>query len=166
MLYVQRFSSLCMLTPVQEELDRREQQIETLTSQNTDLQTTLEQLKGELVNCNSETERVTAELDKLRVSASKTANAPDPAETSRLELRYRELQETVEALRVDLDRWENAYMDERSRREEQQAHAQRMETARKEAEERESQQRQAAAQDKLVARQLQQTLEELQLCVY
>ena len=41
-----------------------------------------------------------------------------------------------------------------------------METARKEAEERESQQRQAAAQDKLVARQLQQTLEELQLCVY
>ena len=122
--------------------------------------------EGELVNCNSETERVTAELDKLRVSASKTANAPDPAETSRLELRYRELQETVEVLRVDLDRWENAYMDERSRREEQQAHAQRMETARKEAEERESQQRQAAAQDKLVARQLQQTLEELQLCVY
>lgn len=123
----------------------------------------MDSLSKELVASSSETERIADEMDKLRISTSKSAAAADAAETSRLELRHRELQETVEALRLDLDRWESAYMEEKSSREDSAARAQRAENARKEAEDREQRLQQSASQDKLIARQLQQALEELQL---
>lgn len=146
-----------------EELDRREQQIERLTSQVGDYESASVTLKEELVASNAENERMTEELDKLRGEMSKSVTLNDPADFDRLETRCRELQETVDGQRVDLDRWESALMEERSWKEGLEAQVQRTESALQHAKERETELQSTIEQEKRVARQLQQALEEFQL---
>ena len=55
----------------QEELDRREQQIESLTKQISELQTLTSAMKQELHASNEESQRYASELDKLRVALNK-----------------------------------------------------------------------------------------------
>lgn len=148
-----------------EELDRREQQIDELNGQVEGLRGTVSALEKELSGAVGETERVTGELDKMRASISK-APAVDPAETARLEAQCRLLGETVEAQRVDLDRWERSCLEECTAKEEYAAEIRRLENVARAAEEREQQSRLAAADDRRIAQQLHEALEELQLCAY
>ncbi|WFC96672.1 hypothetical protein MBRA1_003335 [Malassezia brasiliensis] len=146
-----------------EELDRREQQIERLTTQLGDLETTNVSLREELVASHAESERVTEEMDKLRAEVAKSAAQDTFEEQNRLEMRCRELQETVDAQRVDLDRYETSFREERAWREDMEAQAQRTDAALTSAREREVQLQGAVEQEKQLSRQLQQALEEFQL---
>ncbi|WFD35319.1 hypothetical protein MCUN1_002170 [Malassezia cuniculi] len=145
-----------------EELDRREQQIDELTAQAEGLRNTISTLETELKGAANESDRLTGELDKMRASI---ANAPavDSAEVARLEAQCRLYNETIEAQRVDLERWEKAYMEECAAKEGFAAEVKRIESTVKEAEEREKKSESAAAEDRRVAQQLQEALEELQL---
>ena len=87
----------------QEELDRREQQIESLTKQISELQTLTSAMKQELHASNEESQRYASELDKLRVALNKDDAREMSAEVHRLERRVRELQEKTDAQRVSLD---------------------------------------------------------------
>lgn len=149
-----------------EELDRREQQIERLTIQISDFDTANTKLKEELVASHADGERLTEENDKLRAEIAKSAAQDDSAEYNRLEARCREMQDTMESQRIDLERWENAYREERSWREDLEAHVQRTESTLHDAKEREAQLQTSVDQEKQVARQLQQALEEFQLGTY
>ena len=146
-----------------EELDRREQQIERLTTQLGELETTNVSLREELVASHAESERVTEEMDKLRAEVAKSAAQDTFEEQNRLEMRCRELQETVDAQRVDLDRYETSFREERAWREDMEAQAQRTDAALTSAREREVQLQGTVEQEKQLARQLQQALEEFQL---
>ncbi|CBQ73640.1 related to RUD3-suppressor of uso1-1 transport defect [Sporisorium reilianum SRZ2] len=96
-----------------EELDRRETQIDTLTTQLTSLESTTATLRDELVASHAETDRLGAELDALR----KTVAANEGG--GRME-RERELHELVERVKLDAHRWEAACLEERARRQEAQ----------------------------------------------
>ncbi|KAI3629113.1 hypothetical protein CBS9595_000185 [Malassezia furfur] len=146
-----------------EELDRREQEIERLTTQLGELETTNVSLREELVASHAESERVTEEMDKLRAEVAKSAAQDTFEEQNRLEMRCRELQETVDAQRVDLDRYETSFREERAWREDMEAQAQRTDAALTSAREREVQLQGTVEQEKQLARQLQQALEEFQL---
>ena len=146
-----------------EELDRREQQIERLTTQLGDLESTNVSLREELVASLAESERVTEEMDKLRAEMAKSTAQDTFDEHHRLETRCRELQETIDAQRVDLDRHETSLREERAWREDMEAQAQRAEAALTSSREREARLQGTVEQEKQLARQLQQALEEFQL---
>lgn len=138
-----------------EELDRREQQIDELNAQTDNLRSIVAGLEEKLTSS-------TEELEQMRTSMAQIP-AVDPAETARLEAQCRHLNETVEAQRVDLDRWEKSCMEECMAKERYASEIQRFVALTKEAEEREQQSRVAAAEDRRVAQQLHETLEELQM---
>ena len=138
-----------------EELDRREQQIDELTAQTDNLRSIVAGLEEKLTSS-------TEELEQMRTSMAQIP-AVDPAETARLEAQCRHLNETVEAQRVDLDRWEKSCMEECMAKERYASEIQRFGALTKEAEEREQQSRVAAAEDRRVAQQLHEALEELQM---
>ncbi|TFK22469.1 hypothetical protein FA15DRAFT_644153 [Coprinopsis marcescibilis] len=93
-----------------EELDRREQVIQTLTAQNDDLSATVETLKEELIASHEESERAAKELDTLRTRA-----LHDNAQESLV--RERELRETqleLEKCKMERDEWERMALQERA----------------------------------------------------
>ncbi|KAJ2936478.1 hypothetical protein H1R20_g616, partial [Candolleomyces eurysporus] len=93
-----------------EELDRREQMIQSLTVQNEDLTATIETLKEELVTSHDEAERSSKELDTLR-----TRTLQESSQESLM--RERELRETqleLERCRMERDEWERLAMHEKA----------------------------------------------------
>lgn len=94
---------------VQEELDRREQQIQHLTAQNEDLQQTVQALQAEVVSSNAESERASKELELMRSRAFE-----EGAQESLI--RERELREThmeLERCRMERAEWERAAQESR-----------------------------------------------------
>ena len=90
------------MTIPQEELERREQQIQQLTAQNEELQQTIQALQTEIVASNAESERASRELEHMRSRAFE-----EGAQESLI--RERELRETqleLERCRVERDEWE------------------------------------------------------------
>lgn len=146
----------------QEELDRREQQIESLTKQISELQTLTSAMKQELHASNEESQRYASELDKLRVALNKDDAREMSAEVHRLERRVRELQEKTDAQRVSLDRWEHACLEEKALREELESKLNENENLRTSDHEREKQFESLLQQERNVSRQLHEALEEMQ----
>ncbi|PWZ00197.1 hypothetical protein BCV70DRAFT_161311 [Testicularia cyperi] len=93
-----------------EELDRREAQIDSLTSETASLQDSVKTLTSELVTAHSDVDRLTKEVDSLRTSLASRD------EQSRLE-KERELHEQMERLKLDLASWTSSAHEEKSRRE-------------------------------------------------
>lgn len=120
-----------------EELDRREGQIETLTTQVEELQSTVSTIQSELISSHTENERVTRELDALRVSSaaaiqeatkvadaalatasqrSSSESATTNEEKSQLEGQARQLSQTLEIVQSELSTRDAAYQEEKARR--------------------------------------------------
>ena len=144
-----------------EELDRRDQQIEQLTQQVSDLEARIHTLKEELGISNDEARQLTHELEQMRAQLSSTTQK-ETAELHRLESRCRDLENKVHAHRVDVDRLETVCIEERSLKEECQVRAQHVSETLDHARLRIGELEAAVEQEKQVARQMQQTLEELQ----
>ncbi|TDL22744.1 hypothetical protein BD410DRAFT_821056 [Rickenella mellea] len=92
-----------------EELDRREQLVQQLTTQNEDLTSTIVTLQDEIITSNAEAERASRELETMRSRAM-----DDSAQESLM--RERELRETqaeLERCRIERDEWEQAMQTER-----------------------------------------------------
>jgi hypothetical protein len=87
-----------------EELDRQEQLVQQFTVRNEDLSATIEALKNELIASNSETERVSRELDSLR-SRALHENAQESMVRER---ELRDMQGELERCRLDRGEWERA----------------------------------------------------------
>ena len=144
-----------------EELDRRDQQIEQLTQQVSDLEARIHTLKEELGVSNDEARQLTHELEQMRAQLSNTTQK-ETAELHRLESRCRDLENKVHAHRVDVDRLETVCIEERSLKEECQVRVQHVSETLDHARLRIGELEAAVEQEKQVARQMQQTLEELQ----
>lgn len=114
----------------QEELERRETHITTLTSQNEALQNTIGSLTEELNSSNAESERVTSELDSLRKTLTQHQQSSSLAHSSEIthlsseiasltnELhetkdQLKESQELLERGRLEKEEWERVLMAER-----------------------------------------------------
>jgi len=139
----------------QDELDRREQQIERLTGQVGELEETTSTLQQELVIAHEEAAKLTSETERLRQELEQPPSEDHTAELNRLKERCNSLQEMLDAHQLETRHWENALIEERARR-------QQLEQERAGAEKRERQAQAVADQEKQVARQLQQALEELE----
>lgn len=93
--------------PPQEELDRREQLLAQLTTQNEDLLSTVEALQSEVLASNAESERASRELDAMRQEAS--------GESLQREQALREARAELERARTARDDWEAEAMAQRVR---------------------------------------------------
>ncbi|KAG8792512.1 hypothetical protein FRC17_008588, partial [Serendipita sp. 399] len=106
-----------------EELERREALIATLNAQNEDLQTTITSLHSELASTNTESDRLTKELDALRNSlrqqqlSSSLAHSNElsslTSEAHLLRDQVKEGQELLERARLEKEEWEKILMEER-----------------------------------------------------
>lgn len=85
-----------------DELDRREQQISQLQSQNEELHSALESMKTELVISNEDQERFQNELNQLRSRTIDREKAMEEEHYEREEV-YRECREEIESLRNQLE---------------------------------------------------------------
>lgn len=94
----------------QEELDRRESQIDTLSTQVQDLTETVATLRQELVSSHADNERVTRELDALR--KAKTAGGDAPESTHHVAMAT-----TIESLKAQLSTYQSSHADEVALRE-------------------------------------------------
>lgn len=101
---------------LQEELDRREQQIVDLQANNEDLQETIETLKSELIGNNEECERLHVQAEQLRSRADDSAKAVLD-ESSARDTQLREITEDLERCRLEREDWETQAMKERVERE-------------------------------------------------
>ncbi|SPO26430.1 related to RUD3 - suppressor of uso1-1 transport defect [Ustilago trichophora] len=104
-----------------EELDRRETQIEALTSKLEQLESTTSTLRSELLASHSETDRLSGQVDQLRSILAKTeaesqSQKQQQDKGSRME-KERELYVLLERVKVDAHAWEAACLEERSKRE-------------------------------------------------
>lgn len=102
---------------IQDELDRREAEINDLRAANEDLQSTIETLKVELIQSNEESEVVHSELEQLRLRAF-DSQRQSSEEVSTRERALRDAQEDLERERIEKEEWEGEAMRERVRREE------------------------------------------------
>ncbi|GAA6056136.1 hypothetical protein JCM3770_006012 [Rhodotorula araucariae] len=101
-----------------DELDRREQEIADLRATNDDLASTLDTLKGELIQSHADADALHTEVEQLRARAFDSERASSD-EAQERELALREAQEDLERVRIERDEWEGEAMRERVRREEQ-----------------------------------------------
>ncbi|BGP39802.1 hypothetical protein JCM10450v2_003773 [Rhodotorula kratochvilovae] len=101
-----------------DELDRREQEIADLRAANDDLASTLDTLKGELIQSHADADALHTEVEQLRARAFDSERASSD-EAQERELALREAQEDLERVRIERDEWEGEAMRERVRREEQ-----------------------------------------------
>lgn len=95
----------------------------TLTAQNEDLQITITSLQDELTSSNTESERITKELDRLRgnmlqqTAQAESANSHEVSsltrETQLLREQVQESQELLERARLEKEEWERILMEER-----------------------------------------------------
>ncbi|KDQ09068.1 hypothetical protein BOTBODRAFT_117647 [Botryobasidium botryosum FD-172 SS1] len=92
-----------------EELDRREQLVQSLTAQNEDLESTVETLKSELIMSNSEAERASREIEAMRSRVLEDS----AQEAVGREREIHELRAELERCRVERDESERALLEER-----------------------------------------------------
>lgn len=92
-----------------EELDRREQLIQQLTTQNEDLLSTVETLKQELIDSHEEADRAQIELDAMR----NRALHENAQEALIRERELREAQTELERCRMERDEWERTALHEK-----------------------------------------------------
>jgi len=145
---------MLILYSYKEELDRREQIIQTLTAENEDLSATIKTLNAELITSNDEAERLSRELDALR---SRTQE--DSAYES--SVRERDAAE-LERMRQERDEWERAAQEESVRNEQLTAQVEALaRDLQVEAAEREAQAREVIREKKTSAN-LQSVLEDFQ----
>lgn len=144
-----------------EELDRREQQIESLNTHVEDLSATVQTLKDELVGSHEDVERISKELDAAR-SLHQQQNDSASSDRKGSEARLRELQELSERYRIDAESWESACMEERAAKEDMDLQVREARRECEEARAREEEKTQLAAQESETSRGLQQVLEEFQ----
>ena len=97
-----------VLSP-QEELDRREQLIQQLNTQNEDLLSTVETLKQELIDSHEEADRASIELDAMR----NRALHENAQEALIRERELREAQTELERCRMERDEWERTALHEK-----------------------------------------------------
>lgn len=93
-----------------EELDRREQMIQALSTQVEDLTATVDTLKEELISSHEEAERATRELDDLRARSLQESSQ----ESFHRERELRECQLELEKARTEKDEWERLAMHEKA----------------------------------------------------
>jgi len=94
--------------PSQDELERHEQTIQSLTAQTDDLQLTIDTLNSELVATNTDLDRTSRELDALRSRAlDESAH-----ESNLLQRELHELRNELEQRRLERDEWERAVLEE------------------------------------------------------
>ncbi|KPV75353.1 uncharacterized protein RHOBADRAFT_53339 [Rhodotorula graminis WP1] len=101
-----------------DELDRREQEIADLRAANDDLASTLDTLKGELIQSHADADALHTEVEQLRARAFDSERASSD-EAQEREVALREAQEDLERVRIERDEWEGEAMRERVRREDQ-----------------------------------------------
>lgn len=142
-----------------EELDRREQQIEALQGKSQELQETIETLKSELLTSHGDMERLTQEMDSVRILQVKNSSQSDRKSG---EVKLRELQEMTERYRIDAESWESSCMEERAYREELALEVRGVKRERDEAIMREAEEKRRADREAQSALDLQQVLEEFQ----
>lgn len=99
-----------LLIGVQEELDRREHELQQLTAQNEDLTSTVETLKNELLASHEEAERAARDLDMMRSRALEE----NTQESIIRERELREAQTELERCRIERDEWERTALQERT----------------------------------------------------
>ncbi|WVQ97025.1 hypothetical protein IAU59_004135 [Kwoniella sp. CBS 9459] len=95
-----------------EELDRRENAINTLSAENAALQTTLTTLQSELASASQESTSLQAQLAQLRSQSDSSSS-----DVLSLTREMRELRGEMERLRVEREEWEVEAGRERERRE-------------------------------------------------
>ena len=144
-----------------EELDRREQQIDTLQTKTGELHGTVETLKSELLASHEDVERLTQELDSVRLAQAQNSSTSQSDRKSS-EVRLREMQEMTERYRIDAESWESSCMEERAYREELAMEIRDIKSERDEAIMREGEERKRAEREAQSALGLQQVLEEFQ----
>lgn len=134
-----------------EELDRREQQIETLTARTTTLTQDVDLLRNELESLNVDNERLTNELDAALQAVRSAPSRDGDVEESR---------EQLERYRMDAQQWESTALDERSRREDLETRLVEVLEERERAKQSEHLQRQRADREANTAAELQAVLAE------
>ena len=145
---------MLILCSYKEELDRREQIIQTLTAENEDLSATIKTLNAELITSNDEAERLSRELDALR-SRTQEDNVYESS------VRERDAAE-LERMRQERDEWERAAQEESVRNEQLKAQVEALaRDLQVEAAEREAQAREVIREKKTSAN-LQSVLEDFQ----
>jgi len=144
-----------------EELDRREQQIESLQTKSEELQETVETLKSEILSSHTDVERLSQELDSVRALQVQSSSSSQTEKKSN-EVKLRELQEVAERYRIDAESWESSCMEERSYREELALEIREVRRERDEAVMKEEEERKRAEREAQSALGLQQVLEEFQ----
>ncbi|SPC64296.1 related to RUD3 - suppressor of uso1-1 transport defect [Ustilago sp. UG-2017b] len=97
-----------------EELDRRETQIEILSSKVDELTTLTTTLQSELVTAHEESGRLDQEVTKLRAEVGEGKGRGE-------EGRERELSELLERVKLDAHGWQSACLEERAKREDAEA---------------------------------------------
>jgi hypothetical protein len=140
-----------------EELDKREQQIDSLTGKIEELNATVSTLEAELLTSHEEVERLSKELDSVRAMQQASSTT-----TKGSELRLREVQEMAERYRIEAESWESACMEERAYRDEIDLQVREARRERDEAQTREREQAAIASREQETAAGLQQVLEEFQ----
>ncbi|TYJ57564.1 hypothetical protein B9479_001646 [Cryptococcus floricola] len=96
-----------------EELDRRETQITTLTSDNETFQHTIQTLQSELQSLTAESSSLSAQLSQIRSQSDSSSS-----DVLSLTREMRELRGEMERLRLEREEWEEEAGRERERREE------------------------------------------------
>ena len=102
----------CIDEVIQEELDRRETAINTLSAENSSLQGSMTTLRSELVGANQESSSLQAQLTQLRSQSDSSSS-----DVLSLTREMRELRGEMERLRVEREEWEAEVGRERERRE-------------------------------------------------
>jgi chromosome segregation ATPase len=144
-----------------EELDRREQQIESLQVKWEEQQEAVETMKNELLSSHNDVERLTQELDSVRALQVQSSSSSQ-SERKSSEVKLRELQEITERYRIDAESWESSCMEERAYRDEIELELAEVKRERDEAVMKEAEQKNRAEKEAQIALGLQQVLEEFQ----
>lgn len=152
---------------LQEELDKREEQIQALTTKTEELESTVSTLQTELITSHSDTERLTSELDTLRTSHSTLMDEMSTKESSSQSnsldlMKTRELGEANQRLTLDLETLENHLANEKSLREELESKLELEAQEKMELERKLEEMRELARNEAESARGLQNVLEEFQ----
>ncbi|WVQ70985.1 hypothetical protein IAR50_000510 [Cryptococcus sp. DSM 104548] len=110
-----------------EELDRRETQINTLTSDNETFQNTIHTLQSELQSLTAESSSLSAQLSQIRSQSDSSSS-----DVLSLTREMRELRGEMERLRLEREEWEEEAGREREKREEGEEEMNRLERAERE----------------------------------
>lgn len=97
---------------IQEELDRRETQINNLVTENSELHETVDTLRSELSSLSQESSHLSAQLAQLRSQSDSSSS-----DVLSLTREMRELRGEMERLRLEREEWEVEAGRERERRE-------------------------------------------------